>query len=196
VRILLVLITLLLSACGGGSPATAPLGQEVASQPSLLIIGDSHAALWGQYGARYTWLFRGWKVRYAGIGGQTSEQIEARLGDELAKGCTVVVVIAGTNDVLTVKGAKPDAVARMAQRVQQAGCSPILFRIPRITYPTPPSGTSDVTAWNSGVAVISEPMLDGYAVSEQPSTMRDDGVHFNDVGYGQLSAALHSLVGG
>ena len=132
-------------------------------------------------------MFPGWTVRYAGIGGQTSEQIEARLTTELVKGCTTVVILAGTNDLVLNASATPAAVARMAAAAQAKGCSPVLFRIPRIALP----GMPEVAAWNTGISAFGRPTLDGYTVSAEPSNMRGDGVHFGDAGYGQLSATLH-----
>ena len=181
---MLMTLALLLTACGGSSP---PVGPNPAPPPTLLIIGDSHAEAWKASAPGYT-------VRNAGIGGQTSSQVEARFEPN----CTNVVLVAGTNDVWLIKGATPTAIERMATKARQAGCVPVLFLIPRILRADDPPGTADVRAWNTEIAAIANRLglstIDGYSISLQDGALQADGVHFTAEGYRQLNAKLVSLL--
>lgn len=191
---------LLLAACGGGSPAAPPIGGPPAAPPELLIIGDSHARRWGEQ-ANAAQLFPGWRVRYAGIGSQTSAQVAARFDAEaLAQRADVVVILCGTNDVWYLSGAANVGELRaMAWRARAAGRRVVLFRIPRITDPAPaPSGSSDVRPWNAALDALAlelrADVLDGYALSLSAGLMLPDGVHFNADGYARLTAELGRLL--
>ena len=188
---LLIALTLLLSACGGSSP---PVGPNPAPLPTLLIIGDSHADGWKAYGAT----FPGYTVRYAGVGGNTTAQVEARLPDELKKGCTNVVLVAGTNDIWHIKGASPTGIQRMALQAKASGCSPILFLVPRISTSATPPGTADVMPWNTEVAAIAKTIglltVDAYSASLATGALSSDGVHFTSAGYLDITGRLRALL--
>jgi hypothetical protein len=181
-KTLLVVTLLALSSCGGGSTSSAPVGPTVVPPPTLLIIGDSHVRIWGeQAGAANA--FPGWKVRYAGVGGQISAQIHERYSREVPTDVTVVV--AGTNDI--AHGISDTShMAAMAVERQHV----ILFRIP--PYLAGYEGERDVNAWNAAIDALPNRKIDGYAVAQELGF--PDAIHFDAKHYKVINARLQTLL--
>lgn len=189
-----------LSACSGGgdlgapqqpvppasSPAPAPAPTPSPPPPvppgTVVFVGDSITELWKDPPGIN-----------AGIRQQTSAQILERFGwDVLTKQPRVVVILAGTNDVLQQEMPSTASVQRMADMAQAANACVILGTLPPIyigfgVRENSESTIAPVAAWNADTKIIARSygyrVADYHAVLDGHPELFDDGLHPSTAGY-------------
>lgn len=134
-----------------------------------------------------------------GRGGETSEQIAARVDDVLADQPDRVVVLAGTNDVLFEPDADTVANLDLIRRaVIEAGADPVVGLLPpidaKVDLVRQVNASIERWAGEHGVTLI-----DFYAaVATEDGTWRDDlvsdGVHPNEAGAEAMASVAASVL--
>lgn len=168
----------------------------------VAFLGDSltGAAPWGDSMPRYATLLSNGRLQYstnAGVPGNTSSQMLARLTDVTNSKATTVVVLAGTNDVaqtvpLATTMGNIDAIVK---GIRTAGKVPVLGTIP----PKLAQRTA-VATLNLAIRLYcldnQVPLIDFYAKLIDPTTgdyltaYQNDGTHPNAAGYAVMGQAV------
>lgn len=190
----LILVALLLSACGGSEapkPAAVTQPQKapvVASRAGTVFIGDSIIARWGAL----TTLVPGSVNK--GIGGQTTAQMLARFkSDVLDLRPAAVVLEGGVNDLVSVLDPAPDNTAAMIQAAQAEGVKVIVLAVLPAEIP--------FAVWEYNVrlkavcATYGVTYIDTFYPFMDGDHMRlelflDDRIHLNDAGYDVLARTV------
>ena len=162
---------------------------------------DSHVAFLGDS------ITQGWKYPAANLGihGNTTAQMLDRFPREVpGHGYTTVVILGGTNDVLThvapettIHNLEVLAEDTLAQHAQ-----PVLCEIPPIFHdynPTDPQDFSPaVKDLNRRIAAVAAAhgwkLVDYYTPLEQHPAFSSDGVHMKRRGYEAMHAAVVKVV--
>lgn len=199
-RIISLLLTICLVGCGGGG-TSAP---DPVTIPSTVFIGDSITYAWP-----LAQDFSG--ETDVGIAGQTSADMLARFdADVIAHHPQIVVILAGTNDMLRVTNPTTDNIAEMASRASAAGIRVALCTIPPIanwsmgvTITDPTLGNATVAAFNESLVNLahaySYSLADYHAVLILPDGSQNgalfvDGVHPDDAGYAVMTKIIAPLL--
>lgn len=180
------LVVLALVACTR-APEHAPLPRGA----TILALGDSltygtGADAQAAYPAVLATL-TGWQVENAGVPGETSAQICARLPEHLeAQRPALVLVLAGGNDFLRrlpEQGIR-DALRACASHARAQGVPLALMPVPRLGW----SGLGDATLYREAADELRVPLVDaGLAELIGRPEMRSDAVHLNAAGYRALA---------
>lgn len=144
-------------------------------------------------------------IRNAGISGNTTAQMLARLGsDVLAYAPDVVLLLGGTNDLSA--GMSNAAIAAtmsnlesMVRQMLQAGCLPVIMTIP--VQSTFSAESRKIQPFYYALAqAYGLPLIDLYRLTVDPSTGQylagysGDGTHPNPTGITAISAVVSSLL--
>jgi lysophospholipase L1-like esterase len=184
--------------------------------PRIILIGDSHAALWSGFGAN-----KGWEVINRGIGGETTAQLAYRFhADATELDPDLIVLQAGSNDLVAASlASEPRAeeiVARTILNLKQLAKEVSNHHIPLIITTAFPPGrpsllrrfvwndrilayTADVNsallAWqpSAGIQVLDLAPILG-KTTLRASFQRGDGRHLNEAGYDALNGAVEAAV--
>ena len=195
---LFALIALTLTACGGGSADPPP--------HRIVFMGDSITYFWTDLQTLAPAAIN------AGVGGNTSQMMDARFQqDVLAYHPATVVILAGTNDIYDEPNPTPAAVFDMAQRAKAAGAHVIVGTVPPIgnwvssdVVTSVAMGQAEITQYNrelrDGAAA------DGYAVADYYTAMLNpdgtqnaslfnaDLIHPDAAGYTVMDGVLKPLL--
>lgn len=209
-RIITVLCVMLLTACGGAQTTQTKSDgfvinatrQDRVPKP-VVFIGDSITA--------------GWDLKdylpdaiNAGIPGQTSAQMLARFqADVLDKDPSVVIILAGTNDIRLLDDPNASNIQIMATMASAAGIRVILCEIPPIDntldfdFANTTQESKVVTNFNSEVILTGldygYPIVDYYDALILPDGTQNgalflDGIHPNKAGYAVMWKVLSPLL--
>ncbi|MGH2717727.1 MAG: SGNH/GDSL hydrolase family protein [Actinomycetota bacterium] len=179
----------------------AKTGSEVSSvrtpnDPTVVLIGDSHAWLWGSQD--------GGVMPDLAEPGLTSTEIEAQVPEALAMHPSYIVISAGTNDLAQDQTWQVAAanVKTMVREIRQAGVTPILLVIPEFsTMATAPwitlgliatstasvvelGGNAQLPQLNAAIKQLGTPLLNA------PAGETIDGVHLDPAAYKDLDQQL------
>lgn len=193
------LLFIMLTGCAGASTTSARLGSKV------IFIGDSITAGWNV--AAYV----GHSPYNVGISGQTSAQMLARFQrDVLSTDAAILVILAGTNDIVLTPNPTTANVREMVKRARAAGMYVVMCEIPPNTGALPYGMSKDqhevdakIDAYNrSLVAVAHElgvPIADYYDALISPDGSQNlalfrDHTHPNVYGYHAMWAVLRPLL--
>lgn len=174
-----------LAGCGGSS-SSPPIGGTPAKL-SVTFLGDSQTYLWKTAEA-----FPMWDTKNAGVSGDTSKQMLARLPALLVTPPNVLVVMAGTNDVYLWRDeASIESLQRIVDLTTAEGTMVVVLTIPPMVAPT----VRDVTKWNKEVKSLrGARVIDFYSsVSTRPDALLSDGVHLSGLGYSIAQDLLYKL---
>lgn len=216
-RSLIVLSALLFAGCGAivaPKPVNnpVPINHAQAGRAGVVFLGDSVSARWP-----LDTYFPGKNYVDAGIGGQTTAQILARLPDVLsgAQTCTsitgvapftcqsitppaTVMIFAGWNDILGGLDMNQAAanIRGMILLCQQAGVTPIVSTVYRFD-----SAFGDGSDLNFDEDVIDQSIrtsgvtyIDLEALFQGQSGYTVDGVHPNPAGYAQMQGEYNLVL--
>lgn len=163
-RILIALAALSLSACGSSDPPQTTSGPVVFMGDSITFLETS------------TLTAHVPGVIVAGVSGNTSQMMLTRFQtDVLTHSPSVVVILAGTNDLLHEADPDTSAVASMADEAQQSGARVIIGLIPPCGAPVTYKGyTGDeaVQSWNADLVLLAN--AHGYQVADYYSAFLTD----------------------
>lgn len=186
---LVVLITVALTGCGGTDTAPGLVNQPM-DPTRVAFLGDSITARWSPLPVA--------GAINAGVSGETSEQIAARMQSQVIDaGAGVVVILAGTNDILKTTVADTTYVQSMAHQARDAGLRVILATIP----PTE-QGLGDsmdrVNDFNQELIAFAND--NGFEWVDYYDMLIDlypgdtvDGIHPNAQGYARMVLALDTV---
>lgn len=207
----LILACLLICFAGCDGPKTEPLAQaaEVTQAPTVHINGPSQSV-----NGRWIAVFMGDSITErwpgltdipgmvdAGISSQTSAMMLARFqADVIDRDPDYVVILAGTNDVLTLTDPNTDNVARMAEMASAHGIRVILCTLPPSEIYGAPYVFSDLASEKAAIVRFNDSLkllakgygytlIDYYSAmirpdgSQEPSFFQVDHVHPSDAGY-------------
>lgn len=206
-RTITLALAALLAACGGGTEAPVPTPAPVAPAPqkleTVVFVGDSITAYWKLPDG----------ILNAGVGGNTSADMLARFDtDVMSKKPTVVVILAGTNDIRHVVAPTTQNIGTMADRAAASGARVILGTIPPINdwaqgMPvTAVEGNQAVLDWNRDLRNMAKGF--GYQLADYyPGLVNADGtqnatlftsdrLHPNDAGYAVMWPVVSPLLHG
>lgn len=192
---------LLLAAC-------ATIGHQPPA-PSVVFFGDSITEGWARY---FPSQFAGKAYLSKGISGQTTAQMLARFErDVIALKPSVVVILAGTNDIAEnggpVSAEEIQAnLRRMTELAQGAGIRVVLSSVlPVFDYPwkrglMPAPKIVALNGWMQRYAAqVGATYLDYHTAMVDsrgglPPTLAPDGVHPNDAGYRLMAPLAESAI--
>ena len=186
---------LLLGACGkkGAKAAAIPAGATVlALGDSLTLgVGANAATAYPALLAERT----GWKVVNAGVSGETSTQIAARLPGLLEQlQPALVILCAGGNDWLRRNSAQAAQaeIARMLQLCKSKGVPVLLVAVPELTLSAALTGRMRDHAIYASLAKDEKvPLLaDAWTEVLGNDSLRADQVHANAAGYARFTDML------
>lgn len=199
------LTALILCACSGNAPPDAasqqvPPPQKQDQEPAgpIVFIGDSITARWDVQA------FVPGAIN-AGIGGQTSCQMLARIDVEIAKHPATVVILGGINDISLEPDPTPQCVIEMAQRALAAGAAVIVCTLLPDNYwvgskaiHSNEEGDAAIERFNTeiraGAAAYGYTVADFYRAfllkGDSRFELLSDGVHPNDAGYAFMQSIL------
>jgi lysophospholipase L1-like esterase len=190
--VLILAVTLLLSACGGG-PQLPPLAQDAV----VLAFGDSLTHGTGAKDAEsYPAVLAaatGLTIVNAGIPGEESDAGLGRLPDLLANAQPDLVILGhGGNDLLRKRDLNLTKanLRQMVKLAQASGASVVLLGVPK---PGLFIGTHPLyreLAEAEGIPVEDEALAD---ILSDPD-LKSDAIHPNAAGYAELAAAIHALL--
>lgn len=185
----LALSAVLLAFCHGctSDAAPAPHAAKPMDAHQVAFLGDSITARWQPLPVA--------GAINAGISGQTSEQVAARMqADVIDAGAGVVVILAGTNDILKQPTADTSYVQSVALQARDAGLRVILATIPP-TLQGEGDSMARVDAFNAELVAWAQDnhfeLVDYYGalVADYPADTVD-GIHPNAAGYALMWAQL------
>ena len=209
--VLVLLLCLGLPACGGSPASPAPvvfIGDPItasASPAPVVFIGDSITAFWDLQSS-----FPAAPYINVGISGQTTVQILDRFDtDVIANHPKIVVIVAGTNDVLRYmsQSAAIHNMRSMIAKAHAAHIRVIVGTLPPVAVDLSGLGPEyaahdynrDIVAYNSLLIKLRGTVVDYHAVltgsdgSPIPGMLRD-GVHPTDAGYAVMTSAITPLL--
>lgn len=186
---------LLLGACGKKTPkATA-----IASGATVLALGDSltqgvGAAAETAYPSRLAER-TGWQVVNAGVSGETSSQIAARLPQLLEQHQpTLVILCAGGNDWLQRKSAQgvQSEIGRMLKLCKSRATPVLLVAVPEFSLGAALTGRmKDHSVYQTLSKEHKVPLLaDAWSQVLSDQSLRADQVHANAAGYERFTDLL------
>ncbi|HLI56183.1 MAG TPA: GDSL-type esterase/lipase family protein, partial [Actinomycetota bacterium] len=169
--------------------------------PNVVLIGDSHAWLWGS--------LDGGVMPDLAEPGLTSTQIEPQVHEALAMHPRYIVISAGTNDLAQGRNWQVPAanLRTMVSEIRQAGVTPIVLVIPSFsTMATAPwitlgliatstasvvdlGGGSQLPQLNAAIGQLGTPLLNA------PGGETIDGVHLDRAAYAVLDQQLKLITG-
>jgi lysophospholipase L1-like esterase len=186
---------LIIAACGTDSddPSVLPVQTEPPSTEKIVLVGDS--------------ITQAWRIEEhlpdainSGIGGQMSNQMLDRFDSVLSHKPTIVIILAGTNDIYGKPHPTVDDIAEMVSRVQSAGARAIVGTIPPIerwnqevskVISDPEVGKAEVARFNADIRILAATY--GISVADYHTafisvgvdmwSLLYDGIHPNDDGY-------------
>lgn len=176
---------------GCGSTSDAPQYPTEPLSPSrIAFLGDSITARWQPLPIAGALNF--------GVSGETSEQIAARMPQVIAAGSGVIIILAGTNDILKAPTANIDYVQSMALQARDSGARVILCTIPPTTMGEGDS-TARVLTFNAALTQWAKeenfPLVDYYeALAWGYPGDTVDGIHPNGQGYSLMASALEQVL--
>lgn len=206
---LMIFLAACSSACSGGAgpgqdaPAQ-PVGTAPAPQPApplppsearpVVFMGDSITKLWESL-----------PYINAGINGQTSAQMLERFEvDVLSKRPSVVVILAGTNDVFLEEFPAVDNVGRMADMAAASGACVILGTLPPAFIAgvgireTVEENLEAQQRWNADIKMLAQAHTYRVADYRTPMEARPelfaDTLHPNADGYAVMLGVVQPLV--
>jgi lysophospholipase L1-like esterase len=194
-----VLVTLVLAACSRGD---APLtGCHLPSGATVLAIGDSLTRGHGAVGEGYAEQLQqrlgdAISVVQAGIDGERSEGLLARIDDALAEHRPALVLItSGGNDVLRrVPAERTRAQLRtVAQRIRAAGAVPVIFAVPQPGIGAVAGVLHDHPLFEE-LAAEMHVIPDVVADVLGEDALKADAIHPNRAGYARLAAAAADVL--
>jgi len=194
-RLLLALLIVLVAAGCGRTPRLTPLppGSEVLAFGDSITFG-SGASPGDDYPSHLATI-SGWRIRNAGIPGDTADGARARLRDLLGEARPALIIVEiGGNDFLRRRpeAAVKDDLRTLVADGKRSGSQVVLVAIPRLsllgaaTGRLPDSPIYAEVAKEEGV-----PLVDGVlaAVLSDPA-LKADPIHPNADGYRQLAAGI------
>jgi len=196
---LFALIALTLIACGGGSADPPP-------SHGIVFMGDSITYFWTDLRTLAPAAIN------AGVGGNTSQMMDARFQqDVLAYHPATVVILAGTNDIYDEANPTPAAVFDMVQRAEAAGADVIVGTAPPVgnwvssdVVTSVAVGQAVITQYNrklrDGAAAYGYAVADYYTAMLNPdgtqnaSLFKADLIHPDAAGYTVMDGVLKPLL--
>jgi lysophospholipase L1-like esterase len=180
------------------APPASPAGPPV--RPSVVLIGDSHAWLWG------TEVNGG--IPDLGEPGLNTTQIELQVPEALAMHPRYVVISGGTNDLVQGQSWRVPAanLALMVREIRAGGATPVILVVPPFsTMVTTPwasigllatstatildlGGSNQLPQLNAAIEALGTPLLTA------PAGETVDGVHLDPAAYDQLDRQLTALI--
>ncbi len=194
---LIAATALLVSACG----KKLPKASAIAAGATVLALGDSLTQGVGASAATaYPAVLAertGWKVVNAGISGETSVQIAARLPGLLDEHQpALVIVCAGGNDWLRRNSpqAAQAEIARMLQLCKSKGVPVLLVAVPEMSMTAALTGRlKDHPIYEALANSEKVPLLaDAWSETLGDSALRSDQIHANAAGYARFTDLLVS----
>lgn len=213
-----MILCLFLTACGGQSIQSNPVAPQTIAPPSgtVVFMGDSITQFWGHgvlpdHPTASPTIYQQFPGAIdAGVAGQTTDQMLARIStDVLAQHPKILVILGGTNDMLRVANPTTDNIAEMASQASAAGIRVILCTIPPIerwsagiTITDATTGNAAVANFNASVKMLAAEY--GYGLADYHTAMVlpdgtandalfEDGIHPNDAGYAAMAQVLMPL---
>jgi len=213
-----LLILAALVGCGGSDPPADPpatTSSAAAARPGpVVFIGDSITALWGGPIAEAVppadpsleELVPG--AIDAGVAGQTSAQMLERFGaDVLTHRPSVVVILAGTNDICDAGDSASTAdVATMADEAAAAGAKVIIGTVPPVVSSSSCPLRTMEAAQRFNAEVVDLVGAHGYGLadyfgamvnadgSQNASLFDSDGIHPNAAGFSVMWGVLEPIL--
>ncbi|MBB6579409.1 lysophospholipase L1-like esterase [Comamonas odontotermitis] len=187
--------TLWISACGRKLPKAAAIPPGA----TVLALGDSLTqGVGATAGQAYPTLLAertGWKVVNAGISGETSSQIAARLPELLQTHQPALVILcAGGNDWLRRNSAQAAQaeIARMLQLCKSQGVPVLLVAVPELNLTAALTGRmKDHPVYETLAKAEKVPLLaDAWSEVLGDDALRSDQVHANAAGYARFTELL------
>ncbi len=195
----LLLLALLLGACGGDPPASSC---RIGADAKVLAIGDSITRGYGADGRGYPEQLQGLlqaapgragvKVVNMGVDGERSDGLLARIDTAIAANAPAVVLITtGGNDLLrrVDEASVHSNLGAIVQQVRKAGAWPVVFAVPKPTLSAAVGFASDHELYqelaDGGTRVIPEVVADVLA----DDALRSDTIHPNASGYARMAQA-------
>jgi len=186
--------------CGRSDPPL--VGCELPAGATVLAIGDSLTRGFGAPGQGYVEQLQALRpdlsVVNAGIDGERSAGLLARLDDALARHRPAVVLITtGGNDFLR---RVPEAdtrrqVAAMVDRVRAAGAWPVLFEMPRVSLTAAAGYLSAHGLYADLADATGVHLIRGTVVRVlSDEALKADAVHPNVQGYTAMAQAAHEVL--
>jgi hypothetical protein len=83
----------------------------------------------------------------------------ANFGKVLAASPSIVVILGGTNDLLTIAAPSVDNISTMAQEASAAGAKVIIGMIPRAAFPSQTAYDAAIATWNAAKWAVLKPAL-------------------------------------
>jgi acyl-CoA thioesterase-1 len=203
--VLALVLAMALSGCGRKKAAA---DCRLPPDAKILAIGDSLTRGHGADGQGYAEQLQallareparaGVRVVNAGIDGEQSAGLLARIDDELAQHQPALVLITtGGNDIL--RRVSPDDTRRhlraVVERVNAAGAHAIVFAVPRLDFAAVAGLASDHPLYAEAAGEAKLQLLPGVVgrVLSQPET-KSDRIHPNAAGYGEMADAAWKAV--
>ncbi|MCC7055256.1 MAG: SGNH/GDSL hydrolase family protein [Gemmatimonadaceae bacterium] len=189
--------------------ANAALGAPAAGERRVVFMGNSITDGWARH---FPVMFPGKPYVGRGIGGQTTPQMLVRFrADVVALKPSVVVILAGTNDIAgntgpSTLGMIEDNLAGMTEIAQANGIRVVLSSVlPVFDYPwkpglTPAPKIVALNAWMKAYAArVGAVYLDYHtAMRDDRDGLRaglgDDGVHPNEAGYRIMATLAEAAI--
>lgn len=193
---LLALVSALAGCNGSADVSHAPVSttaQLPAISGSVVFMGDSITARWDHLCDDISYCDN------VGIGGQTSVQMLERFDkDVLAQRPSVVVILAGTNDLYLEDAPDTHAIQDMADKAARSGARVVLGLVTpngnwHLEHYDGATGNEAVNRWNTSIKALAA--MYGYGtVDYHTATLSADGtqdmtlfiadhIHPNDAGY-------------
>jgi acyl-CoA thioesterase I len=187
----------LLAAC----TKPAPPAQAVPAGATVLALGDSLTFGTGAppeaaYPAVLAGL-TGWAVVNAGVPGDTSAQVLARLPDLLATHSPQLVLLCvGGNDLLRrlPEADLRDNIQRSVQRARAAGAQVLLIAVPQPSLGAAALGSlTDHRLYGELAQALNLPLQrQGWAEVLADDSLRSDAIHANAAGYRRFAQSLQA----
>lgn len=205
--VLTIIVLAMLAACGGSDNASPD--PPAAPRGPVVFVGDSITAHWNDPTAVNPTITElvphSVAVAYPG---QTSVQIAAQFPQAVLFGLhpSVVVIEAGTNDVIHLNNASANAISEMANLATYEGARVILTTIPATSIPQYEVPAEEIAGFNLDIRYLCESYgytcVDYQAALQLPNDIENmadfepDGIHPNEAGYTAMWAVLKKTLGG
>lgn len=195
-QFLLSLVALGLTSCRSNSTKTAiPKGATVVALGDSLTFGYGSSANhdYPSLLAKKT----GWQVINAGVNGDTSADVLARLDDVIAKNPDLVLLGVGGNDVLKRIAPKTtqDNLLKIISKLQNNGIDVIIIAQPHVSLGALLGKAQDNPIYKTVADETDTPLLSKtWSKVLSDVSLKSDKIHANDQGYACFTDELYAFL--